>query len=178
MTAKFTIPLAAVLAIGITTGSTAAEDRNGAFVVAQAPVEDGIAVTRQRPDALLRVDEYQLPPRFAEERAPMIIADLEAQPIYTRAGENVGTVDRLVQGPDGERWIVFEHGGILGFGAEKLALPLERFYVEDGRLFVWGVTQEDIEQMEGIDQAWGDVPAIQDTGPFGMNLGQTGYRTE
>lgn len=178
MKAKLTILLASVLATGIAAGGAAAEGRSGAVVVAQAPVEDGIAVTRQRPEAILRADEYQIPPRFAEERAPMIIADLEAQPIYTRAGENIGTVDRLVQGPDGERWIVFEHGGVLGFGAEKLALPQERFYVEDGRLFVWGVTQEDIERMEGIDQAWGEVPAIQDTGPFGMNLGETGYRTE
>lgn len=178
-TARYGIPLAAALAIGVGASGAAAQGRDGARVVAQAPVEDGIAVTRQRPDAILRLGEqYQLPPRFSREQRPMIIADLEAQPIYTRDGDEVGTVDRLVQGPDGQRYLVFDHGGFLGFGSEKLALPVDRFYLDGDRLVVWGASEEDIENMEGIDQAWGNVPAIQDSGPFGMNLGETGYRTE
>ena len=55
----------------------------------------------------------------------------------------------IVSPADNRHWVVVAHGGFLGIGEGRVALPLERFAVRgEDRLVIRGVTEEDIDAMD------------------------------
>jgi len=75
----------------------------------------------------------------------LTVSELEGREVRNFRGENLGNVHRVVTGPDGRPHIVISHGGLLGFGADRAAFPIERFRVDGDRLTVRGVTEQDIQ---------------------------------
>ncbi|WP_349368241.1 hypothetical protein [Salinarimonas sp.] len=135
------------------------------------PREEGFVEYGGYADALgILGDDYRLPPPANESRGPLTIVDFDdGEAIRAPSGDVVGEIDKVVLGPDHERWVVFDHGGVLGFGERKLALPLARFVRRDDDLYVQGVTEEDVRNLPGVVQRWEDYPRIEVQGPLGID---------
>ncbi|MFP4272600.1 MAG: hypothetical protein ACLFRH_06155 [Halothiobacillaceae bacterium] len=116
-------------------------------------------------------DDYRLPPSATDSRGPLTIVDFDdGEEIRASSGDVVGEIDKVVLGPDRERWVVFDHGGVLGFGERKVALPLARFVRRGDDLYVQGVTEEDVRNLPGVAQRWEDYPRIEVEGPLGLDV--------
>ncbi len=116
-------------------------------------------------------DASRLPPSVDESRGPLTIVDFEdGEEIHAPSGDVVGEVDKIVLGPDRERWVVFDHGGFLGFGETTVALPLARFVRRDEDLYVQGVTEEDVRNLPGVGRRWENYPGMEVEGPLGLDV--------
>jgi hypothetical protein len=138
------------------------------------PRQEGFVERGGYADALrLLGDDYRIPRPATTDPSPITIVDLEADPVYAPSGDVVGRVDKIVLAADGERYLVFDHGGTLGFDERTVALPLERFVMRGDDLYVRGVTEEDIAAMPGVVQRWEDYPALEVEGPLGIDRDET-----
>lgn len=136
------------------------------------PREQGFAQTGGYAEALrILGDDYRLPPAANQSRGPLTISDFDdGEEIRAPSGDVIGEVDKIVLGPDGERWVVFDHGGVLGIGERTVALPLARFTRRGEDFYVAGVTEEDVRNLPGVVQRWADYPRLEVEGPLGTNL--------
>ncbi|HSP23866.1 MAG TPA: PRC-barrel domain-containing protein [Saliniramus sp.] len=84
----------------------------------------------------------------------MAVADIEGRDVYNYEGEELGTVERIIQDPQSQQFfVVVSHGGFLGLGSEEVVMPLERMVMQgDDRLMIQGVTEEDLEAMADADR--------------------------
>ncbi|HEY7383954.1 MAG TPA: DUF4142 domain-containing protein [Beijerinckiaceae bacterium] len=67
--------------------------------------------------------------------------------LYNARNEQLGDVERVVQGQDGKTYIVIGHGGFLGLGEKKVALPIERVAMRGDRLVIQGLTDDQVKAM-------------------------------
>lgn len=157
-----------------------------ALILATPALAQGTAATPDRPppreeafteyggyaEALrLLGDDYRLPPSANESRGPLTIVDFEdGEEIRAPSGDVIGEVEKIVLGPDRERWVVFDHGGVLGFDERTVALPLDRFTRREDGFYVEGVTEEDVRNLPGVVGRWEDYPRIEVEGPLGLDL--------
>lgn len=82
----------------------------------------------------------------------MRVGDLESRDIYTPLGERLGSVRRIVLNvTDGRTFLVLEHGGLAGLGEKEFPLPVERVYVQGGRLIVPGLTDSELRAVADWD---------------------------
>ncbi|MCB5177538.1 PRC-barrel domain-containing protein [Microvirga lenta] len=79
---------------------------------------------------------------------PVAISDLENAEVYNGRGDELGKVDRVIQTPQGGQYLVVGSGGFLGIGRDRVAFPIDRFWLRGDRLVIRGVTEEDIEAMD------------------------------
>ena len=63
-------------------------------------------------------------------------------------GQDLGEVDRIIVTPQGKRFVVVASGGFLGIGEDKVASPLDRFWMRGNNLVIRGVTENDIDAMD------------------------------
>jgi sporulation protein YlmC with PRC-barrel domain len=87
---------------------------------------------------------------------PIAIRDLDDMEVYNARGERLGEVGRVVLDPrTNSQYVIVERGGFLGIGEDRVAFPIERFWMRgNDRLVLRGVTPEDIEAMDDYrDQA-------------------------
>lgn len=139
------------------------------------PRQEGFTETGGYADTLrLLGDDYHVPDVYQEGSSPLTIVELDGRDLLAPSGDKVGDADKVVLGPDGERWLVFDHGGILGFDEEKLALPLSRIVQRGDDLVTRGVTEEDVRNLPGVAQRWEDYPSLDVKGPLGIDLDETG----
>ncbi|MBJ6126811.1 PRC-barrel domain-containing protein [Microvirga splendida] len=82
------------------------------------------------------------------EMRPLAVSQLEDMDVYNARGNELGEVERVIVTPQGRRFVVVEAGGFLGIGSDRVAFPLERFWMRGDRLVIRGVTEEDIEAMD------------------------------
>jgi sporulation protein YlmC with PRC-barrel domain len=76
----------------------------------------------------------------------MRVGHLENREIYSPRGERLGRVRRVVLNvTDGRTFLVLEHGGFAGLGEKEFPLPVERIYVQGGRLVVPGLTDDEVK---------------------------------
>jgi sporulation protein YlmC with PRC-barrel domain len=79
---------------------------------------------------------------------PVPIAQIEDTNVYNARGEELGEVDRIIVTPQGRHFLVVGSGGFLGIGRDRVAFPMERFWLRGDRLVIRGVTEDDIEAMD------------------------------
>ncbi len=79
---------------------------------------------------------------------PVAVSSLEDMNVYNARGEELGEVDRVIVTPQDRRFVVVGAGGFLGIGRDRVAFPLERFWMRGDRLVIRGVTEQDIEAMD------------------------------
>ncbi|WP_230531061.1 PRC-barrel domain-containing protein, partial [Microvirga roseola] len=79
---------------------------------------------------------------------PIAVSSLEDMDVYNARGDELGEVDRVIVTPEGRQFLVVGAGGFLGLGRDRVAFPLERFWMRGDRLVIRGVTEEDIEAMD------------------------------
>ena len=80
------------------------------------------------------------------------VGDLEQRDIYTSRGERLGSVKRAVLNvTDGRTFLVLEHGGIVGLGEKEFPLPVEKVYLQGGRLVVPELTDAELEAVADWD---------------------------
>ena len=68
------------------------------------------------------------------------------------------------------RYVVVAHGGFLGIGEDRVAFPLERFWMRGDRLVIRGVTENDIEAMDDYRDQVRNYQRVADTGRVDLRL--------
>ena len=171
---RHTAPLAGALAALLLAAPASAQGDFGNPPDRPPPREQGFTERGGYSDALrLLGDDIRLPPPSNESRGPLTIVDFEGKPLRAPSGDIIGKVDKIVLGPDRERWVVFDHGGFLGFDERKVALPLSRVTRRGDDFFVHGVTEEDVRNLPGVVERWDDYPRLKVQGPLGLDFDET-----
>ncbi|GGK43008.1 PRC-barrel domain-containing protein [Salinarimonas ramus] len=171
---RHTAPLAGALAALLLASPALAQGAAGNPPDRPPPREQGFTEYGGYSDALrLLGDDYRLPPPSNESRGPLTIVDFEGAELRAPSGDVIGQVDKIVLGPDRERWVVFDHGGFLGFDERKVALPLARVTRRGDDFYVRGVTEADIRNLPGVVQRWEDYPRLEVQGPLGLDTDET-----
>lgn len=81
----------------------------------------------------------------------MTVADVVGQRVIEANGEDVGTVNHVIEN-GGETEVVIGMGGFLGIGQHDVAIPLEQLTQgADGTLQLSGTTQEELNLMPEVD---------------------------
>lgn len=83
------------------------------------------------------------------------VRDLERMDVHNGRGEKVGSVDRIILGPNKRQYLVVGEGGFLGIGRDRAAFPLERLWVRGDRLVIRSVTEDDIENIDDLSNVDG-----------------------
>lgn len=97
----------------------------------------------------------------AADMAAMTVADLEDRNVVTFEGENIGEIDQLVSN-GGQVYAIIEHGGFLGIGESKVAIPADRLGMRGEDIVLLGLTQEQLERMPEYDFAAGQEMGQED----------------
>jgi ribosomal 30S subunit maturation factor RimM len=101
----------------------------------------GVGQEQQARDAAATMEQQQVP-----------VAELEGADVYNYDGEELGTVDRILQDPQSDQFfVVVTHGGFLGLGQSEVVMPLERMVMTGDRLLIQGVTEADLEAMDDAE---------------------------
>jgi PRC-barrel domain len=72
--------------------------------------------------------------------------------LYNAQGNELGDVERVVEGSDGKQYIVIGAGGFLGIGEKHVPIPLERVVARGDRLVTQGLTEDQIRSMQTVDR--------------------------
>ena len=87
--------------------------------------------------------------------------------VYNARGNQLGEVEDVLIGPNNQTYLVVGYGGFLGIGERKVVLPLDRFQLQNDRLIVMGMTEDQLKAL----------PAYT-SGAQGYRSVETGFRTE
>jgi predicted outer membrane protein/sporulation protein YlmC with PRC-barrel domain len=71
--------------------------------------------------------------------------------LYNARGNELGDVERVVQGQDGKQYLVVGAGGFLGIGERDIAVPTDRVAMQGDRLVIQGVTEDQLRAMQPFD---------------------------
>lgn len=78
------------------------------------------------------------------------VSELEGVDVYSATNEKVGKIDRIVADTDNRAFAVITDGGFFGLGKDRLVLPVSRLNMQDGRLLIRGLTEPDIDRIDGL----------------------------
>jgi predicted outer membrane protein/sporulation protein YlmC with PRC-barrel domain len=81
----------------------------------------------------------------------MAVSRITDMKLYNAQGDDLGGVERVVQGADGERYIVIGAGGFLGIGERRVAIPTNQVTLQGDRLVIQGLTEDQIRAMPAFD---------------------------
>jgi sporulation protein YlmC with PRC-barrel domain len=134
-----------------------AQAQTGSTAPAAAQRRGMTTQERQRAEQRLIVEDANaVSANLANARTrPMAVRELDDLDVYNARGEKLGEVNRVVLDPrTNHEYVVVEHGGFLGIGEDRVAFPLERFWMRGDHLVLRGVTEDDIDAMDDYrDQA-------------------------
>lgn len=75
-------------------------------------------------------------------------SDLENMVVYNARNERLGEVEQVLIDPKTNKYqVVVGAGGFLGIGESMVAFPAERFWVRGDRLYLRGVSEDEVESM-------------------------------
>lgn len=85
----------------------------------------------------------------------MTVADLVGMEVIGSNGNDVGDIDYVVGGQNGEYQLVIGVGGFLGLGEHTVALPLSAFAMGEAAntLVLDGYTEEELDAMQEVDES-------------------------
>lgn len=95
------------------------------------------------------VDEDRSTGAVADQGMTMVrISDLSGMDVYNAQGNQLGDVERVVVSETNDRMLaILAHGGFLGLGEKRVAVPLDSMAIRDDRFVVRGLTDDDIRNM-------------------------------
>ena len=100
----------------------------------------------------------------AAEMLTLTAVELRDRDVVTMDDEEVGEVAEVVAS-GGQFYAVIEHGGFLGIGQDRVAIPLERIGMRGEEVVLLGLTEEQLEAMPDhdyeADEAVADEQAIE-----------------
>jgi predicted outer membrane protein len=82
----------------------------------------------------------------------MTVSRINSLNLYNTQGNELGDVERVVEGPDGKQYVVIGAGGFLGIGEKHVPIPLERVALRGDRLIVQGLTEDQIRAMPTFER--------------------------
>jgi hypothetical protein len=82
----------------------------------------------------------------------LTVSQINRLNFYNAQGNELGDVERVVEGPDGKQYLVIGAGGFLGIGEKHVPIPLERVAVRGDRLVTQGLTEDQIRAMQTVDR--------------------------
>jgi hypothetical protein len=80
----------------------------------------------------------------------------ESKEAMMSQGNELGDVERVLEGPGGKQYIVIGGGGFLRIGEKHVPIPLERVAVRGDRLVTRGLNEDQIRSM----QTWIGTTAV------------------
>jgi sporulation protein YlmC with PRC-barrel domain len=105
------------------------------------------------------------------QTTPVAIGDLDNREVFNARGERLGEVGQAVLDPRTNRqYLVVERGGFLGIGRDRVAFPIERFWMRGEQLVLRGVTVEDIEAMDHYRDQIQNFQQVADTDRVDLRL--------
>ncbi len=150
----------------------APQAQTGSTTPAVTPHQGMTAQERQRARQLL-IDPNDTAAAAATQvpTRPVAIRDLDDMDVYNVRSQHLGEVDRVVFDPRTKRrYVVIAHGGFLGIGEDRVALPLERFWMRGDRLVIRGVTENEIEAMDDYRDQVRNYRRVADTDRVDLRL--------
>ena len=75
------------------------------------------------------------------------VNQLEDMKVYNARGNQLGEVEDVLIGPNNQTFLVVAYGGFLGLGERQVVLPLDRFQLQNDRLVVAGMTEEQLRTL-------------------------------
>ena len=82
----------------------------------------------------------------------LTVSRVDDMNLYNTQGNELGDVERVVQGPDGKQYVVIGAGGFLGMGEKHVAIPVERVALRGDRLIIQGLTEDQIRALPSFDR--------------------------
>jgi sporulation protein YlmC with PRC-barrel domain len=67
--------------------------------------------------------------------------------VYNARGNELGDVEDVLIGPNNQNFLVVAYGGFLGLGERRVVLPLDRFQVQNDRLVIQGMTEDQLRAL-------------------------------
>lgn len=103
----------------------------------------------------------EAPDRENAELRMVSVSDLNNMDVYNTEGEEIGSVSDVVVDASDSHFIVIGQGGFFGMGGDNAALPAERFWIDNDRLVVAGITEADLDGLgrvrTGDNETYNDV---------------------
>jgi sporulation protein YlmC with PRC-barrel domain len=75
------------------------------------------------------------------------VSELENMNIYNARGNQLGEVEDVLIGPNNQTYLVVGFGGFLGLGERRVVLPLDRFQLQNDRLVLAGMTEDQLRTL-------------------------------
>ncbi len=100
----------------------------------------------------------------------MRISQIESRKVYSRDGEEVGTVQRVLLGKDGTHYLVVTRSGLLGLATHKVILPLTDFAMRGDQLHIRKMAISDIAKLGTWDENMGAYSAAAPDRPIPVGL--------
>jgi sporulation protein YlmC with PRC-barrel domain len=95
------------------------------------------------------------------------VNQLEDMNVYNARGNQLGEVEDVLVGPNNQTFLVVAYGGFLGLGERQVVLPLDRFQLQNDRLVVAGMTEDQLRALPAYSR-----------GAQGYRAAETDFRTE
>jgi sporulation protein YlmC with PRC-barrel domain len=90
-----------------------------------------------------------LPPA---ELQPMAVSKLEGMALYNAREEKLGEVEAVVTGMGGRTFLIVSHGGFLGLGEKRVAVPAEQVAMRGDRLVSDRLTDDQLRDLPAYDR--------------------------
>ena len=80
------------------------------------------------------------------------VAKLEDMTLYNAREEKLGEVEAVVTGAGGRTLLVVSHGGFLGLGEKRVAVPVEQVALRGDRLVTQGLSDDEIRTLPAYER--------------------------
>ena len=87
--------------------------------------------------------------------------------VYNARGNQLGEVEDVLIGPNNQTFLVVAYGGFLGLGERQVVLPMDRFQLQNDRLIVAGMTEDQLRALPAYTR-----------GAQGYRAAENDFRTE
>jgi sporulation protein YlmC with PRC-barrel domain len=122
-------------------GSAAQQAEPGINATSQSPATLGAVTPPAQPGGAEPAQTGALP----GQRQAVKVNDLEDKAVVNGRGEKIGEVDEVRMGADNKVYLIVEHGGFLGLGEKKAALPADQVVMRGDQLVADTLTDEQIK---------------------------------
>ena len=92
----------------------------------------------------------------------MSVSRLNGLNLYNANGDNLGDIERVVMGKDGQPHIIIGNGGFFGIGEKRVAIPLQKTAMRGNRLVIQGLSDDQIRAMPTWTSSTGDQELAKD----------------
>jgi hypothetical protein len=110
----------------------------------------GAAVTRNQQEAAPAPQTTGALP--AADLQAVTVSKLEDMTLYNGREEKLGEVEAVVSGAGGRTLLIVSHGGFLGLGEKRVAVPVEQVALRGDRLVTQGLSDDEIRALPAYER--------------------------